>query len=261
MKSNLYCCFADIHGCFDEFQELYQKVIDFGISPDHVWSLGDLLDKGPFGSACVRFAREKGIQTINANHEHKYARWFKHVEKKRLNPSYVIPMQMNDHEMEQANQLSPEDIAWIQNLPPYKRLGHYILIHAGMYAGMKLEDHPLDKLLVIRHLDENNKSVDVNYKDIGKPMAPGVVPWYEKYSGEEHVLCGHAIVSMIRPYVHKGLGKGWVASIDNGSSAGGMLSAVVFDPANPEFALETLQVKAKQVYKPLYAPIDDPYAE
>jgi Calcineurin-like phosphoesterase len=256
--TNKIAIISDIHGCYEELTELYDHVLASGISPDSLYSVGDLVDKGGHGDACVTFAREKNIKTVMGNHESKYVRWFKHQVKKRDNPKYVVPMELSDRDLREAYSLKVENIDWISSLPYYFKVGHYLIIHAGMFPSTPIEKHPVDKLTVIRHLDGRNKSFSVNYHEINNPLPSDVVEWFHKYDGDYHVVHGHSIMSLNKPLITKGIGNGYVASIETGCCSGGYLTAAIVDPSCPEFHAEFLQVKAKKLYKPLLVPVIEP---
>ncbi len=67
--------YGDIHGCFDEWQELREK-----LNPDKYdieFSVGDIVDRGPKEIEALRFTREINIKMVRGNHEDKYIRYFK----------------------------------------------------------------------------------------------------------------------------------------------------------------------------------------
>ena len=61
-------CTSDIHGCYDEFMELLQK-IDFSPA-DTLYVLGDVIDRGPESIKCLRYIMEvSNIHLLMGNHE------------------------------------------------------------------------------------------------------------------------------------------------------------------------------------------------
>ena len=61
-------CVSDIHGCFDEFMELLDK-IDFKAA-DTMYFLGDAIDRGPEPIKCLQFImKTTNIHMLMGNHE------------------------------------------------------------------------------------------------------------------------------------------------------------------------------------------------
>jgi serine/threonine protein phosphatase 1 len=59
---------GDIHGCIETLKELYNR-----LEPDSiVYSVGDLVDKGPNSLEVVDFCIENDIKVIMGNHEHLF---------------------------------------------------------------------------------------------------------------------------------------------------------------------------------------------
>jgi serine/threonine protein phosphatase 1 len=71
---------GDIHGCYDELQELLEKA---GLTEDDsVVSVGDCVDRGPETPAILRFFHEKpNALLIMGNHERKHVRADRHEVK------------------------------------------------------------------------------------------------------------------------------------------------------------------------------------
>jgi protein phosphatase len=58
---------SDVHGNFTAYQAVLADIDARGIA--RVVNLGDLVGKGPQGSACVRLTRDRGIATVQGNWE------------------------------------------------------------------------------------------------------------------------------------------------------------------------------------------------
>src|SRR5690606_27035983 len=67
---------GDIHGCYDELQELLDTV---GLSSDdQIICIGDMVDRGPKPEEVLRFFRDTpNALSIMGNHERKHVRWFR----------------------------------------------------------------------------------------------------------------------------------------------------------------------------------------
>ena len=63
-------CISDIHGCFDEFQDML-KLINFQ-KEDELYILGDIIDRGPQSAEMLWYATEKAPANVHfllGNHE------------------------------------------------------------------------------------------------------------------------------------------------------------------------------------------------
>jgi bis(5'-nucleosyl)-tetraphosphatase (symmetrical) len=61
---------GDIHGCFDELQNLLEKIA-FNPQHDKLWFVGDIISRGPNSLGCLRFVRNLGDSAVMVlgNHE------------------------------------------------------------------------------------------------------------------------------------------------------------------------------------------------
>ena len=66
---------GDVQGCFDELQELLEK-ISFQKARDRLWFVGDLVNRGPKSLEVLRFVRDLGDRaaTEAGVYEHYLAR-------------------------------------------------------------------------------------------------------------------------------------------------------------------------------------------
>ena len=59
---------GDLHGCYDLFLKLL-KIIKFDKSKDRMFSVGDLVDRGPRSLECIQLIRENWFHSVRGNHE------------------------------------------------------------------------------------------------------------------------------------------------------------------------------------------------
>ena len=59
---------GDLHGCLDEFDLLLQH-IGFNFNIDRMFSVGDLVDRGPHSLKCAKLIRESWFHSVRGNHE------------------------------------------------------------------------------------------------------------------------------------------------------------------------------------------------
>lgn len=59
---------GDLHGCYDEMQDLMEHVL-FDINKDRLFSVGDLIDRGPKSVECLQMLDEPYFFAVKGNHE------------------------------------------------------------------------------------------------------------------------------------------------------------------------------------------------
>lgn len=59
---------GDMHGCLSQFERLLEE-IKFDRELDRVFSVGDLVDRGPDSFGCLKLIRESWFHTVFGNHE------------------------------------------------------------------------------------------------------------------------------------------------------------------------------------------------
>lgn len=242
-----FAVIGDVHGCFEEFQDLVELIrYRFGRRIPIV-SLGDLLDKGPKGPECVAFAREQGIAVIKANHEEWGLRWLAHEKRKESDPSYVNPMKTKlVKDLEELKRLKPEDVSFLKNLPLYYRFGDYVLVHGGLQPSIPLDKQDPKKVIRLRWVDQTGDHVAVDYeKDHGEPPKEGAKYWMQMWDGDFHVVYGHEAHSYTEVRIDTNSRGFDCIGIDTAAVHGGFLTAMVVDGNNNR---TFLQVRAREVY-------------
>ena len=59
---------GDLHGCFEQF-EVFRAFIKFDRIKDRMFSVGDLVDRGPDSLACLTLLHEPWFHAVKGNHE------------------------------------------------------------------------------------------------------------------------------------------------------------------------------------------------
>ena len=59
---------GDLHGCFDELHALL-KAVEFNPSVDRLFSVGDLIDRGPLNMECIDLVYQHWFFAVEGNHE------------------------------------------------------------------------------------------------------------------------------------------------------------------------------------------------
>lgn len=220
---------GDIQGCAREFEDLLRK-IRFDPARDELWSLGDLVNRGPDSLAVVRLWREIGGRALLGNHEI-------HV---LLAASGRVPRDLPEMKAFLDAPDAAELLRSLRRLPALVHLpagsdgpGAW-LVHAGLHPSWgelpaiaaQLNAPPLDDDRLLREDVRFAVSVRCCAPDgrrCGYSGPPGGCPpphrpWDEYYRGDALVVHGH--------WARRGLHRtGRVLGLDSGCVYGGTLSA------------------------------------
>lgn len=245
---------GDVHGCPMEWSDLVVKCFTHaeGNSVEFVY-VGDLIDKGPASDTIVhciddlakrQFADETydaKVTLVLGNHEEKFLRYVRHLDKREKDPSYKVPMEPKKEWTAKliAFARDPENILnkgvlWYR-VPDTEIL----VVHAGIEPLMQeLPDQDLRKaskqghnILRTRYVNPEGRMIQ-----IGKENFDEDVWWADVYDGRfGFVVYGHQPFNV--PYrTEHALG------IDTGCVHGRTLTA---------WCLETdefLSVEARKLY-------------
>jgi diadenosine tetraphosphatase ApaH/serine/threonine PP2A family protein phosphatase len=235
-------CIGDVHGCIEEYLELLSKLE--WLSLDEIWSLADLVDRGPDSGAVVKTTRSR-IKSIGGNHDYTmvghYERWLKTGE---------VPK--NADKARTLSQLSKEDYEYLRDLPRLHVIDDLdlVLVHGGLWPSTELWRQPYN---VIRaqmiHPGQGDNSRwwgnKAHFHKSGKTeaenVAEGWARWYHIYNLPHRVAFGHSVFAM--PKEHQNEGAGLTVGVDTGCCFGGSLTAAIFDNSpRPTY----LSVRAKK---------------
>lgn len=172
---------GDIHGCYEELQDLIQKA---GLSEDdHILSLGDCVDRGPDTPAVLRFfSEQKNAQLIMGNHERKHVRASRH-EVQLARSQLISRMQFGDE--------YPKALEFMSGLPLYLDLPAALVVHGYFEPGLPVEQQLPSVLCGTMGGDKHLKE---HYS----------LPWYELYEGSKPILVGHQNYSGTdQPFIYR----------------------------------------------------------
>lgn len=216
---------GDVHGCFDELEELYNKCTH----PDKdtvVVFVGDLVFKGPKTLEVIRFARETGSFSVRGNHEQSVLTEILH--KRRDEPVRGKRKFVYD--------LTQEDEEFLQNLPFTISIPslNVLVVHGGLLPGVPLpEQDPLGMIFIRNYIPE--KFQGISQIDDG-------FPWASMWNGPQHVVFGHDARRGLQLYAH-------ATGIDTGCVYGNYLTGILVEDGVWD-SRKLIQVKAKQKYTP-----------
>lgn len=236
---------GDIHGCIEELEVLLERLE--WLSLDEIWTLGDIVDRGPDSGACVALLREKNISSILGNHEESILKHYKRV-------ALGGPAPSNADKARTVSQLKEPDWQYLMSLPTLHVMDdlNLVLVHGGVFPGIPLYKQPQN--VVRAQMIHPNRPGDCRWWGKDSIMhksgrteeqnrAEGYHRWYEIYDGEYDVVYGHSVFS--QPYIHQNKGCGKTIGIDTGSCFGGMITAGIFDTSRKPFFVS---VKSEKVH-------------
>lgn len=234
---NRIIIYGDLHGCFEEFIELRNKINPTVFDREIV--LGDILDKGPFEIELLRYLRENKIESILGNHEDKYIRYFKHL-KLFEETGKEIEVKLSASQSELFNKLNRNDLEYLESFPSFLKIENLTLVHGGLTNDIDLENlskKDIKMIVRLRYLNENNIVSHVNHKNEYNER------WAKFYDGNQGIVVyGHQIFDDVM-YDKFSIG------IDTGCVYGNKLSAmIVTDTKNPMENHQIVKVDAKASY-------------
>ena len=209
---------GDVHGCFEELQELLSKC-NYRSSVDQLVFVGDILGKGPLSLQVVDFAMKQGALCVRGNHEQVVISWYqnKPANTPKLKPSYL----------KLAQSLSPQHWNYLLSCPLYLEIPEYdlLVVHAGIDPSVGLDEQDSELMMNMRNRKSNGQGFTSVYED-GTPWI--VFFGHDAKRGLQDRYRNETLVAL---------------GLDSGVVYGGQLSAY----ALPDHQL--VQVQAKRVYK------------
>lgn len=241
---------GDIHGCFDELQELLtwlgylparnekgQEVLRHPAGRKAVF-LGDLVDRGPCVVEVLRLVMAmcaEGSLCVPGNHDVKFVRKLQGHDVKVAHGLELSLAQLNALPPGERQATQAAVIAFFESLPWHYLLdqGRLVVAHAGLKepmhgrAGGRVKEFAL--------FGETTGETD----DYGLPVR---LNWAQSYEGKPLVVYGHTAIKE----------PAWLNNtvcVDTGCVFGGRLTALRY----PE--REVVQVKARRVHYPSRKPL------
>lgn len=138
---------SDLHGKFDKFLEMLKK-IDF-LETDTLYILGDILDRGPDSIKIIDYIRKpenNNIHLLLGNHELLFIM-------SRIDNQY-FPSWLNNGgystylELDKKGEDYQQELfEYLTNLPVYKVIDKFILVHAGINIPENAEELTVEELM------------------------------------------------------------------------------------------------------------------
>ena len=119
---------GDVHGCYDSLQALLAR-LPFDPEVDHLWMVGDLINRGPKSLKTLRWARDleaqmgERFQLVLGNHD---------LHLLSLSEGLLEPGRKTNLDKVLAARDGAELVAWLRVRPLLHRRGPWLLVHAGL---------------------------------------------------------------------------------------------------------------------------------
>jgi predicted phosphodiesterase len=232
--------FGDLHGCFDEFQEILIK-----LSPkrgDIIISLGDVVDRGPASEKILAYMStdySDGVvkYMIMGNHEDKHIRYWNAIQAGKTSLMKISDEWLIEHE-----KIRPY-MPYLFSLPDILKINIYDTFRYQFVHGGFPPDGNLSHQAVIRcNLIDKTTSKPISwppeekYKDVAAFWAEFYVP----PTPEVYTFFGHAAFDDIYRFPAKK-----IYGLDTGCVFGNMLTCMEI---LPNTAMIIHQLRAKKVY-------------
>lgn len=189
---------SDIHGCFDEFEEMLKK-INFS-KKDTLYIIGDAVDRGPFNLDTLQYImKHENIVMIEGNHERMMKKAIREKTMEINEFEYRLWAYNGGDYTEVEFELLKEEekrkiYNFIKNLPVYKLIEvngvKYLLIHGGTYRRIEvgIRKNKVDKDVVWMRPEGNElNKPDESIKNVCDYVIHGHTPTFiygEEFAGK-----------------------------------------------------------------------------
>lgn len=151
---------GDVHGCFDELQELLTK-IKWDSKKDVVIFTGDLIDRGPKIKECLEFVMNtENVFTVMSNHEWRLARYLATElsgAKSKIKHSHGFTKTLEQiKDMDKTKLLN-----WVWSLPYVIKFNDNYVLHAGINPRYSIERQSKEFLMYARKYDSATNSFNI----------------------------------------------------------------------------------------------------
>lgn len=185
---------GDIHGCSVEFSDLLALV-----RPREVHLLGDLFTRGPDPLGVWGLVKQWKASCILGNHE---ARLLEPREDDAVARELAARL----------DRCAPDWRPWAENLPLWREVGGYTLVHGGLHPSGDLEQTTRRMALSLRRWPANDENARF---------------WHDDYEGERRVIFGHdALEGLV--WKTRG-GRPHLVGLDSGVVYGGALTGFLVE--------------------------------
>lgn len=234
---------GDIHGCYDEFNELLDTVHADTPSknPDKCLKIlvGDLVNKGPKSQKVLRLCRDiypQSILAVRGNHDEVVLR-----EHKKFKSGEKL-----DPKNKWIESLPDRYIKYLETLPFTIKLPslNVIIVHGGLEPTLEdpARDTPTELMTTMRNIvvEKRPRTGETYYRCTSR--GDEGAPWATFWPGPEHVYFGHDAKRRLQND-HE-----FATGLDTGCVYGDSLSYVYI---KGEHRGKVLSIKAREAYEPI----------
>ena len=158
-----YAIIADIHANLAAFTAVLDDIKRWG-GVDEIWCLGDIVGYGPDPHQCIELLRQYNHVCVAGNHD--WAAIGK-LATSEFNPDAGIVCRWT------TQQLSPEDVEYLENLPEIIQKGDFTLVHGSP------REHIWEYLISIGSAKENFDYFQSQFCLVGHSHVPMVFKYDE----------------------------------------------------------------------------------
>ena len=153
---------GDIQGCYDELQRLLE-LIQFDPTADHLWFVGDLVNRGPKSTQVLRFIKGLGDRAITVLGNHDLHLLAVAIAGRRPKPGSSLEGVLNAPDREEL-------LEWLrfQPLMHVDRGINFSMIHAGLppqWSIAQARKHAAEVESALRHKKRHRKFFAAMYGD------------------------------------------------------------------------------------------------
>lgn len=228
---------GDVHGCITELDELL-KLVDYKSPNTTIYSVGDLIDRGPDSVAVVSRMREIGAKAVMGNHEYHFLRWYKGGNQfYKGNTTY--------HQLAAHDEL----VTYINNMSPSIQIDpQWVIFHAGIVPNVSMKEQRKEDLYYRRFVDKNNERVSTAKILTGDIKSYRFWTDFGPFLGM-NCIYGHTVHSKQKTRIRQYQDGTTCYGIDTGCVFGGRLTALILP------SLQIVQVPAQKVYFESYGDV------
>jgi hypothetical protein len=236
---------GDIHGCYEEFQELVDALKWHSV--DEIWTVGDLVDRGPSNAKTIDICLNNNIKSVCGNHEDSILS----LKKRAVDGIIKIKNQEKQRTLDELEEKHWDYIKALPYLHIDDKLG-LIIVHGGVWPKIPIYKQPVGVCRAqMIHPDKPGalrwwgKEAENSYgsKTEEQSKLEGWSRWYKLYDYKEDIIFGHS--TFAQPMVYQPKNSGKCIGIDTGSCFGGSITACVYDSSGKFYFVS---VKSKKVY-------------
>lgn len=162
IKGDYIGVIGDIHGCIKTLQAVYKKLIN---ETDEIYTVGDLIDRGPSSKDVVQFCVDKNIKFTKGNHEDMLIEAVEHPSENNIfmhyknggtktSKSYINKTAMDSYPEYFDTIKSSGHYDYLRHLPLTYDFPKVIISHAGIVEGGDRETILWNKTIALQQLDK-----------------------------------------------------------------------------------------------------------